>query len=490
MRKLTTEEFIAKAKEKHGDYYDYSKTTYVNSKGYLIITCPKHGDFEQRGVNHLSGYGCSKCGIDKQYGPKRTTEDFIKECISVHGSKYDYSKVIYTGANNKIIIVCKEHGEFEQVAYGHLIGKGCMKCFHERRAGVSRLDVEEVRNRLNSFFNGEYEIVSDLEKDYQNLYSSVTFKCKKHGEFKQKVINRLAGHGCPTCGKVISRAENDVAEFINSLGVQVDRNVKKLIDVGELDIVVRSNNIAIEYNGLRWHSDAYVSDDYHLVKTEKCKEKGVRLIHIFEDEWLTKPEIVKSRLRNILGCNETKIFARKCIVKELSNKEVRSFLNGNHIQGHVNAKVSLGLFYNDELVSVMTFSSLRKNLGQTAKEDSYELLRFCNKLNTSVVGGASKLLSFFEKRFKPKMVISYADRRWSEGELYTSLGFEFEHLSQPNYFYVRGSQRENRFKYRKSELVKQGHDPSKSERVIMEELGYVRVYDCGAMRFVKNYHND
>lgn len=490
MKKLTTEEFIAKAKEKHGDYYDYSKTTYVNSREYLTITCPKHGDFMQKGAGHLSGYGCSKCGVDKQSGPRKTTEDFIKECVSVHGDYYDYSKTIYVSAHDKITVICKEHGEFEQVANEHLRGKGCVKCSYERRADKRRYDKDVLTDKLNALDDGKYKVVGEIE-DYKNISQTITFNCEKHGDFQQKIILRLTGRACPKCANNISYKEQEVAAFVKSLSVDVITNSKSIIGNGkELDIYIPSKNLAIEYNGLYWHSDAYVSNDYHLVKTEKCKEKGVRLIHIFEDEWLTKPEIVKSRLRNILGCNEVKIFARKCVVKELSNKEVRSFLNGNHIQGHVNAKVSLGLFYNDELVSAMTFSSLRKNLGQTAKEDSYELLRFCNKLNTSVVGGASKLLSFFEKRFKPKMVISYADRRWSEGELYTSLGFEFEHLSQPNYFYVRGNQRENRFKYRKSELVKQGHDPSKSERVIMGELGYVRIYDCGAMRFVKNYRNN
>ena len=136
----------------------------------------------------------------------------------------------------------------------------------------------------------------------------------------------------------------------------------------------------------------------------------------------------------------------------------------------------------------MTFGNLRKNLGSTSKEGCYELLRFCNKLNTTVVGGASKLFKHFLKEYKPKEVISYCDRRWSEGNLYEMLGFEFSHNSKPNYFYVINGKRENRFKYRKDILVKEGFDPNKSEHEIMLERGIYRIYDCGCKvyKYVNN----
>jgi len=486
MRKLTTEEFVEKAKVKHGDYYDYSKSVYVNAKTPLIITCPKHGDFEQKGTNHLSGYGCSKCGVDKTKGLRNTTEEVVARFKEVHGDFYDYSKYVYKGYYEKSTITCPIHGDFEQTTRNHLRG-GCRKCSNED-SGVR--DIVGTINTLQDIHGDGYVFSPEYFKKFpetnNNYYIKVT--CEVHGEWEARIAHLKEGKGCPKCAVKTSGGETEVDSFIHSLGFTYDKATTGLTENNtNVDTFIPSKNIAIEYNGLYWHSSLFKDPEYHVNKTIDCQSKGVRLIHIFEDEWLTKPEIVKSRLRNILGCNEVKIYARKCVVKELTNKEVRLFLNENHIQGYVNAKVSLGLFYNDELVSLMTFGSLRKNLGQTAKEDSWELLRFCNKLNTSVIGGASKLLTFFEKRFKPKMVLSYADRRWSEGGLYKSLGFEFEHLSQPNYFYVKNGVRENRFKYRKSELVKQGHDPSKSEKQIMDELGYLRIYDCGAMRFVKNY---
>ena len=137
----------------------------------------------------------------------------------------------------------------------------------------------------------------------------------------------------------------------------------------------------------------------------------------------------------------------------------------------------------------MTFGNLRKNLGSNTKNDTYELLRFCNKLNTTVIGGASKLLSHFIKIHKPIEIISYCDLRWSNGNLYEELGFTLDHISKPNYFYVKTNIRENRFKYRKDVLVKNGYDRNKTEHTIMLERGYYRLYDCGCSVYKLTFDN-
>jgi hypothetical protein len=151
-----------------------------------------------------------------------------------------------------------------------------------------------------------------------------------------------------------------------------------------------------------------------------------------------KKDIVKSRIKNILGLTGNKIYARKCEIREVKSSESKLFLNDNHIQGNVNSKIKLGLYYNDELVSLMTFGSLRKNLNQSSIDNVYELLRFCNKLNCSVIGGADKLLKHFIKEYNPKEIISYADRRWSQGDLYSNLGFTEITKNKPNYWYIIG----------------------------------------------------
>ena len=206
-------------------------------------------------------------------------------------------------------------------------------------------------------------------------------------------------------------------------------------------------------------------------------------ITVFSDEWRDKRDIVKSRLRHKLGKSE-KIWARKCEVREVTdNTIVREFLGRNHIQGYVGSVVKLGLFHMGELVSLMTFGNLRKSMGRKAGPGSFELLRFCNKLDTSVVGGASRLFKNFLDTHKPTRVISYADRRWSAGGLYKRLGFRHVGETVPNYYYIVGSRREYRFMWRKDILVSMGHDPSKTEVEIMRGLNHYRIFDRGCMRF-------
>jgi hypothetical protein len=188
---------------------------------------------------------------------------------------------------------------------------------------------------------------------------------------------------------------------------------------------------------------------------------------------------------NILGLTPIKIYGRKCVIKEVSPKDSKLFLDTNHIQGNVNSSIKLGLYYNDELVSIMTFGKGRIIMGGDSNQ--YELLRFCNKLDTTVIGGADKLLKNFIKIYKPIEIISYADRRWSQGGLYDKLGFEFVHDSKPNYFYIISKKREYRFKYRKDVLVKEGFDSSKSERQIMKERCIYRIYDCGNKKYIIKY---
>ena len=172
------------------------------------------------------------------------------------------------------------------------------------------------------------------------------------------------------------------------------------------------------------------------------------------------------------------------MIKEIDSKISKGFLDKNYIHGSINSSISFGLFYNDDLVSVMTFDKLRKNLSSKDENGAYELTSFCNKLHYNIVGGASKMLKHFIKNYSPTKIISYADKRWSDGGMYFSLGFKHTHDSKPSYFYtLHGKTRENRFKYRKDVLVREGFDKVKSEAQIMKERGYNKIYDCGCMVF-------
>jgi hypothetical protein len=468
----------------HNNKYDYSLVDYVNSKTKVKIICPIHGVFEQRFSDHLRGQGCSKCGdLNSSNSRKMGLDEFVKRSNIKHNNKYDYSLVEYVNSKTKVKIICPIHGVHEQRPESHLINGGCKLCGILSNSKSRTKSISEFIDNGNQIHNNKY---SYEKVNYINATIKVTINCPIHGDFEQIPDNHLTKkYGCSKCSNLgTSRPESNLKDFINSLGIQIEENNRVILNGKELDIYIPSKNIAIEYDGLYWHDDNHVNNNYHLNKTIECEDNSIQLIHVFEDEWRDKQEIVKSRLMNILGLTSNKIYGRKTQIREVTPKDSKTFLNTNHIQGNVNSKIKLGLYYDDELVSLMTFGLLRKSLGSISKEGSYELLRFCNKLDTTVIGGADKLLKYFINTYTPIEIISYADRRWSQGNLYKKLGFDFVHDSSPNYFYVINNKREYRFKYRKDVLVKEGFDPSKSERQIMKESGFNRIYDCGNKKWL------
>lgn len=478
-KRMTPDEFFRSAANVHDNKYDYSKSEYKNMNEKICIICPEHGEFWQTPLAHLHGkQGCPKCS---HRGLNR--EEMIDEFNKIHGNTYDYSKFVLGKMNEKAIFICPKHGEFLQSPTKHLKGQGCPKCAVENRKKKQTMDTGKFVEKAKIVHEGKnYDYGESV---YTGTYEKVKIICPKHGEFYQVANYHLSGHGCPHCGNVVSSAETEIASFIESLGIEVEtRNRTVLLGSREIDVFMPEKNVGIEYDGLVWHSDRFKEKNYHLEKTEECRKAGVRLIHVFEDEWCNKKDIVKSMLANVLGVTKERIPARKCEVREIDYKTAHEFVENNHIQGWSVSKINLGLFYGEEIVSVMTFGSPRLSLGHKEKKYDYELIRFCSKLNTSVIGAAGKLFSYFLKAYDPASVISYCDRRWSIGNMYEKIGFKFDHASQPNYFYVEGNNRKNRFRYRKTLLVGMGYDKNKSEKEITEELGIPRIYDCGTFVYI------
>lgn len=303
----------------------------------------------------------------------------------------------------------------------------------------------------------------------------------KRGILRYRYTNNI--NPCIICNPILeerSIKEKELSNWISEY-TGVIRKDKTILNGKEIDIYLPEHNIGIEFNGVYYHSNLFVDKNYHLNKTIMANEKGIKLIHIFEDEWIDKSDIVKSIILNAINKTPNKIYARKCIIKEISTKESKEFLNNNHIQGNAIASINIGLFYNGELVSLMTFGN-RKITGKK----QMELIRFCNKLNTNIIGGASKLFNYFIKKYNPEEIISYQDNRLFNGDLYEKLGFKYIRLSEPNYYYVINKKRDYRYNWRKDVLVRMGCDPNLTEKEIMEELGYYRIYDCGSK--VWEYH--
>lgn len=292
-------------------------------------------------------------------------------------------------------------------------------------------------------------------------------------------LDRMICVECNPIGVQYSSIETEIIKFLDLNGIEHEKNTKKVLGGLEIDIYIPSHNLAIEVNGVYWHSELFKSSDYHLKKTLGCRELEIDLIHVWEDDWNRSKEIVKSIILNKVGISSEKIWARKCSIGVVDTKVYRKFLEENHIQGYASSSIYIGLYYNGELVSLMTFGWRRTN-----NKREFELIRFCNKKNLIVVGGASRLFKYFLDNNKVGEIISYSDISIFSGKIYDSLGFSKVSLSKPNYFWVVDGVRRHRYNYSKRKLIKLGFDSNKTEVEIMHERGYYRIFSTGQEKWV------
>jgi len=330
----------------------------------------------------------------------------------------------------------------------------------------------------------EYLNIKLIDKKYIDSHFKHNWKCLNCNiEFNQIWNEIQQGFTCPKCfPRNKSNVEIELLEFIKSIeSLEIIENSREIIPPYELDIFIPSKNIAIEFDGLYWHSEKNIDDkNYHLNKTELCQFQNIQLIHIFEDEWIFKQDIVKSRLKQILSLNTSeRIHARKCEIKEIDPKIKNEFLDKYHIQGKDNSNIKLGAFCDDELISVMTFSKGNISKGSKNIENIYELNRFCSNSNYHIPGIVSKLLIYFKKNYEWKEIFSYVDRRWSNGNIYFKIGFELDHITKPNYFYIKNGIRVHRFNLRK----RQDEPKDIPECILRSKEGYFRIWDCGYYKF-------
>lgn len=281
-----------------------------------------------------------------------------------------------------------------------------------------------------------------------------------------------------------SAIQREITEFIKSLtDEEIITDCSSLIAPNDVDIYIPALNIAFEIDGVYWHGESMGRGrNYHLNKTQQCAAHGIKLIHIFSSEWNTKKEIVKSRLAYILGATPTRVYARKCTVALIQSSAANQFVDNYHTQGRRPATINIGLFHGEDLISVMTFSNHTKY--------DYELVRFCSVNNVAVVGALGKMYKFFVDMFAPSSVLSYADKRWGDGQGYGNVGFVFEGSTEPNYYYFSKNGDTDklhsrvRFQKHKQRGVLQTFDPLLTEWENMANNGYDRIWDCGSNRWV------
>lgn len=423
--KLTTQEFIDRARAVHGDKYGYAFSVYQSAHEKVMIHCPEHGMFEQSPTDHTSGKGCKKCGMSTIGESKKSnTEEFIEKANALHGDKFDYSNVVYKTTHEKVNINCKIHGIFSQRPSKHLSGQGCPLC------SGGAMDNNETFIMKAKLVHGDRFDYSKI--NYVSSQETLTIVCPEHGDFQQTPDNHINQHSiCPKCTGRQSKPETEIIDLITSLGLQVVHGDRSVIKPLEIDILVPEAKLAIEFNGNYWHSDQQKSRSYHFDKTKAANEAGYRMIHVWEGDWDARKDQIKRIIINACGkTNEKPLNARDCKVEEIEMKVINEFLDEHHIQGRVHqTKIKLGLVHKTEgLVAVMTFgkgTNIRGNArlnAEAASEVPWNLTRYAAK--HSVRGGASKLFKAAVTRYELTFVESYSMNDYFTGGMYEQLGFD------------------------------------------------------------------
>lgn len=346
---------------------------------------------------------------------------------------------------------------------------------------------EKERNKAHKTYESATDLIKIIREPNKEAYAECRcLTCNRIFKIRYLLlrVRFFAGNPiCTYCNPInsmtnTSGAENKLYDFISSIYPgNIIRNDRTVLSGKELDIYLPEKKIAFEFDGLYWHNEVSKPNSYHVNKTDACENAGIHLIHIFEDDWLYKQDIVKSRIKSLLGLTD-KLYARKCELKEVSGKDAAEFLNMNHLQGSVNSRYRYGLYHDGELVSLMTF-------GKSRFDNNIEMHRFCNKRDITVVGSASRLFKYFMKTHPEiSTVESFADRCWSTGNLYEKIGFEKAGVTKPAYYYVIDNLRHNRMEFQKHKLVKEGFDPDMTEHEIMLSREIYRIYDCGNIKYI------
>ena len=467
---------------------------YINIKPNYMKKYKKRNKVGDIGRQHMRE-------AQKAYQEKLANEKYKDFDKHITIDKRDYVIKDYCEHGNlriKIYEFFKIYNEAEVKIY-------CDKCRDEyiKNFIPTEEQLKHYKEKIQTFYIHNEQLVKRM---FLNFYSTIFWWSKKYDKitFRERVylfknniknIPTCEHDGCKNpceflynsnrymyhCKKHMyvaysSKSEREIRNFIEQYIPKklIEYNYRK--DKKEFDIFIPSLNLAIEHNGLYTHSEIKKDKNYHYDKWKYCRDRGIKLLTIWEDQWLNKKDIIKSIILSNLKKLENKIYARKCEIRECNIKESRDFLEKNHIQGYCSSKIKLGLFYNNELVSLMTFGYPRF---AKKKKETIELLRFCSKLNTNVIGAASKLFSYYKKHYENKNIISYANCDISNGSLYRTLGFtEIAHTGI-NYWWTDYNKRYHRMTFMKKKLVAKGNDNNKTESEIMRSNRFSKIYGTG-----------
>lgn len=448
---------------------------------YGVLNAFSNKEIQQKQKNTVrEKYGVDNISQVDNIKKKKEETTFINYGVT-HHSKLDHNKELYSVniKNNK-----------------QKLTKGVIDKY-----GVENVSkVDYIQDKKDATFNKNSILrLKNRYPDYEpiifNNYNDIVFKSKKcNHEFniqEQLLVSRLSKNHivCTICNPIIknySQLEKDIVDYIKQYNIEIQENVNTLIPDRklELDIYLPEYKLGIEVNGVHWHCELYKDKNYHIDKKKLYNKEGITLIQIWEDDWYNKQDIIKAIIKTYIHKNNYKIYARKCVIKIVNKYDEQIFLNTYHLQGYVKSDICLGLYYNNELLSIMSFSKPRHGIGNISDDNSIELLRYCVKEDYNIVCGASKLLNNFIKNNNNnnKSIYSFCDLSYFTGDLYLKLGMKYINTTL-DYYYIINGIKENRIKYMKHKLVEQGFDKNKTEHQIMFDNGYYKLYGAGIAKY-------
>lgn len=531
--------WIKDFREVHGGLYEYpEQPTEIGSRVKLPITCKTHGIFKQVMDRHLQGDGCPACG---NLSKRKPYTEYIADFHRVHGDRYVYPTnlpVSKVGANIKLSITCKVHGEFSQVFSSHLEGRGCPKCFNEGQTKAYQAWLQDFArvhngrytypNTINEPINAKTKIaiicdthgeflqsldshsrgsacpVCALEVlwasrvkshaewllDFQNAHgdkytylsdeilgsnTKITIVCKEHGEFTQTPHSHCNGNGCPACFSRISKANLEIAEFVESLGIAAEKEFRIIGGKRHLFVDLKAGNLGIEHDGLYWHSTKFVQGRGDLPeKRASIIKAGLAMFSIYEDEWLFKREVVQHLLRERLSSASGHV--QHMQQNETLSVEDGQLLEAIHLEGSSTGEVVRAVDSNGRVVAIAIFN--RKT------DCTAELVRYA--VNKRTPGTLYKCVAEYARtHIGVTRLETFTDNRYNNDALYTEAGFVPIYLTSPDYMYIKSGKRHHKSNFQKSKLAKMfpDEDMSLSEKEITEKHKIYRIYDCGKTKW-------
>lgn len=421
-------------------------------------------------------------------------EDFKEKVRKTNNSKYgaDY----YHQSDEGKCVVIETNLEKYGVEYpiqSKSFQEKIQKIIMKKYDVTSTAKLQSVKEKTRQTCLSKYNIAYSSQRNYKEgvldklndkSFMAEEYKIKTLREIahelfidKKTVANYLKKHSIVMKEYSVSLGETEVGTYIKSIGVSIITNTFSIITPYELDIYIPEYKLAIEYCGLYWHSEAVgKGKEYHKMKYDMCGELGIQLLTIFEDEWFNRREQVKSKIKSLLHKDDSLVvYARKTQIVNVSKISKKIFYDQTHIQADGPSSIDIGLVYDNELVACMSFIK---------STDEFTLNRYATSCH--VPGGFSKLLKYFINEYSPKSIISFADLRWSTGNLYLKTGWEIDKILPPDYSYSPDAKhRFHKFNYRRKYLpnLLKNFDPELSERENCDNNGILRIWDCGKIRF-------